>query len=72
MSAGFPRRAGGVREPRRPARISGGRVRFRVVDLAGLNKTLLNGEPVDAAVLAGGDDIQIGNFSLVFVAGPQV
>lgn len=44
--------------------------KFHVVDLASLNRTYLNREPVDSAVLANGDEIQIGNFRLVFVAGP--
>ena len=43
---------------------------FHVVDLGSLNKTYLNREPVDSAVLANGDDIRIGNFRLFFVAGP--
>lgn len=43
---------------------------FHVVDLGSLNNTYLNGEPVDSAVLANGDDIQIGNFRLVFLTGP--
>ncbi len=42
---------------------------FHVVDLGSLNNTYLNGEPVDSAVLANGDDIQIGNFRLVFLTG---
>jgi pSer/pThr/pTyr-binding forkhead associated (FHA) protein len=44
--------------------------RFHVVDLGSLNNTYVNREPVDSAVLANGDEIQIGNFRLVFVAGP--
>jgi pSer/pThr/pTyr-binding forkhead associated (FHA) protein len=43
---------------------------FRVVDLGSLNSTYLNREPVDSAVLANGDEIQIGNFRLVFLTGP--
>jgi pSer/pThr/pTyr-binding forkhead associated (FHA) protein len=43
---------------------------FRVVDLGSLNSTYLNRKPVDSAVLANGDEIQIGNFRLVFLAGP--
>jgi len=43
---------------------------FRVVDLGSLNNTYLNREPVDSAVLANGDEIQIGNFRLVFLTGP--
>ncbi len=43
---------------------------FHVVDLGSLNSTYLNREPVDSAVLANGDEIQIGNFRLVFLTGP--
>jgi pSer/pThr/pTyr-binding forkhead associated (FHA) protein len=44
--------------------------KFRVVDLGSLNNTYVNREPIDSAVLTNGDEIQIGNFRLVFVAGP--
>ncbi len=44
---------------------------FRVVDLGSLNSTYVNRAPVDSAVLADGDEIQIGNFRLVFLAGPE-
>jgi hypothetical protein len=44
--------------------------KFRVVDIGSLNNTYLNREPVDSAVLANGDEIQIGNFRLVFLSGP--
>ncbi|WP_156689129.1 FHA domain-containing protein [Mycobacterium sp. Marseille-P9652] len=44
--------------------------RFRVVDLGSLNSTYVNREPVDSAVLANGDEVQIGNFRLVFLTGP--
>ena len=43
--------------------------KFHVVDLASLNKTYVNREPVDSALLANGDEIQLGNFRLVFVTG---
>nr|WP_231993967.1 FHA domain-containing protein [Mycobacterium sp. 852002-50816_SCH5313054-b] len=43
---------------------------FRLVDLGSLNSTYLNREAVDSAVLANGDEIQIGNFRLVFLTGP--
>ncbi|ORW64626.1 peptide-binding protein [Mycobacterium saskatchewanense] len=43
---------------------------FRVVDLGSLNSTYVNREPVDSAVLGNGDDVQIGNFRLVFLTGP--
>jgi pSer/pThr/pTyr-binding forkhead associated (FHA) protein len=43
---------------------------FLVVDLGSLNKTYLNRKPVDTAVLTNGDEIRLGNFRLIFVAGP--
>src|SRR6516165_11187063 len=43
--------------------------KFHVVDLTSLNKTYVNREPVDSALLANGDEIQLGNFRLVFVTG---
>lgn len=43
---------------------------FHVIDLGSLNNTYLNSQPVDSAVLANGDEIQIGNFRLVFFTGP--
>jgi len=42
---------------------------FRVVDLGSLNSTYLNREPIDSAVLSDGDELQVGNFRLVFLAG---
>jgi pSer/pThr/pTyr-binding forkhead associated (FHA) protein len=44
--------------------------RFRIVDGGSLNGTRVNGQPVDSTVLANGDEIQIGNFRLVFLTGP--
>ncbi len=43
---------------------------FHLVDLGSLNNTYLNRQPVDSAVLADGDEIQIGNFRLLFLGGP--
>ena len=43
---------------------------FRVVDVGSLNGTYVNREPVESAVLANGDEIQIGKFRLVFVTRP--
>jgi len=43
---------------------------FQVVDVGSLNGTYVNREPVDQAVLAGGDEVQIGKFRLVFLTGP--
>ncbi len=44
--------------------------KFHVVDLGSLNNTYLNREPVDSALLSSGDEVQIGNFRLVFLTGP--
>jgi pSer/pThr/pTyr-binding forkhead associated (FHA) protein len=44
---------------------------FQVVDAGSLNGTYLNREPVESAVLANGDEVQIGKFRLVFLTGPQ-
>src|SRR5206468_11869069 len=43
---------------------------FVVVDVGSLNGTYVNREPVDTAMLAGGDEVQIGKFRLVFLTGP--
>jgi pSer/pThr/pTyr-binding forkhead associated (FHA) protein len=43
---------------------------FRVVDKGSLNGTYVNREPVESAVLANGDEIQIGKFRLVFLTRP--
>ncbi|BBZ72523.1 FHA domain-containing protein [Mycobacterium paraseoulense] len=40
---------------------------FRIVDVGSMNHTYLNREPVDEAVLADGDEIQIGRVRLLFV-----
>ena len=44
---------------------------FVVVDVGSLNGTYVNREPVDSAVLANGDEVQIGKFRLVFLTGPK-
>ena len=44
---------------------------FQVVDVGSLNGTYVNREPVQSAVLANGDEIQIGKFRLVFLTGPR-
>ena len=44
---------------------------FHVVDVGSLNGTYVNREPVDSAVLANGDEVQIGKFRLVFMTGPR-
>ncbi|MBB4677582.1 MULTISPECIES: glycogen accumulation regulator GarA [Crossiella] len=43
---------------------------FVVVDVGSLNGTYVNRAPVDTAVLANGDEVQIGKFRLVFLTGP--
>jgi pSer/pThr/pTyr-binding forkhead associated (FHA) protein len=43
---------------------------FQVVDVGSLNGTCVNREPVNSAVLANGDEIQIGKFRLVFLTRP--
>ena len=42
-----------------------------MVDVGSLNGTYVNREPVDSAVLANGDEVQIGKFRLVFLTGPE-
>jgi pSer/pThr/pTyr-binding forkhead associated (FHA) protein len=44
---------------------------FQVVDVGSLNGTYVNREPVQSAVLANGDEIQIGKFRLVFLTDPR-
>ena len=44
---------------------------FVVVDVGSLNGTYVNREPVDTAVRASGDEVQIGKFRLVFLTGPR-
>jgi pSer/pThr/pTyr-binding forkhead associated (FHA) protein len=44
---------------------------FTVADVGSLNGTYVNREPVDSAVLANGDEVQIGKFRLVFLTGPK-
>ena len=44
---------------------------FEVVDVGSLNGTYVNREPRNSQVLSIGDDIQIGKFRLVFIAGPE-
>ncbi len=50
------------------ARAEGG---FVVRDVGSLNGTYLNRERIDAAGLAGGDEVQIGKYRLVFLSGPR-
>jgi pSer/pThr/pTyr-binding forkhead associated (FHA) protein len=44
---------------------------YVVVDVGSLNGTYVNREPVDTAVLANGDEVQIGKFRLVFLVRGQ-
>ena len=44
---------------------------FVVIDVGSLNGTYVNREPVDVANLAGGDEVQIGKFRLVYLTGPR-
>src|SRR3954465_8585200 len=44
---------------------------FSVRDVGSLNGTYVNREPVDVATLAGGDEVQIGKFRLVYLTGPR-
>jgi pSer/pThr/pTyr-binding forkhead associated (FHA) protein len=50
------------------AREGGG---FVVRDVGSLNGTYLNRERIDAAGLAGGDEVQIGKYRLVFLLGSR-
>jgi hypothetical protein len=43
---------------------------FAVRDVGSLNGTYLNRERIDEAPLAGGDEVQVGKYRLVFLAGP--
>lgn len=40
---------------------------YLVVDVGSLNGTYLNRERIEAAILKGGDEVQIGKFKLVFL-----
>ncbi len=50
------------------AREGGG---FLVRDVGSLNGTYLNRERIEVAGLAGGDEVQIGKYRLVFLTGPR-
>jgi pSer/pThr/pTyr-binding forkhead associated (FHA) protein len=43
---------------------------FRILDIGSLNGTYVNRQPVDSAVLANADEIQLGKFRLVFLTKP--
>jgi pSer/pThr/pTyr-binding forkhead associated (FHA) protein len=42
---------------------------FQVIDVGSLNDTYVNRQPVDSAVLANGDEVQLGKIRLVFLTG---
>jgi pSer/pThr/pTyr-binding forkhead associated (FHA) protein len=44
---------------------------FTVRDVGSLNGTYVNRERVEAATLSNGDEVQVGKFRLVFIAGPR-
>ncbi len=44
---------------------------FSVRDVGSLNGTYVNRERIETATLAGGDEVQIGKFRLVFLTGPR-
>ena len=44
---------------------------FSVHDVGSLNGTYVNRERVEAATLSSGDEVQVGKFRLVFIAGPK-
>jgi len=56
---------------RRHAEFHRGQSGFTVRDVGSLNGTYVNRERVEAATLSNGDEVQIGKFRLVFVAGPR-
>jgi hypothetical protein len=45
---------------------------FFVRDVGSLNGTYVNRERIDVAELAGGDEVQVGKFRLVFLLGPAL
>ena len=44
---------------------------LHIVDVSSLNRTYINREPVESALLVNGDEIQIGKFRLVFVRSKE-
>jgi len=54
---------------RRHARFERSGESFTVVDIGSLNGTYINRDRADSALLANGDEVQIGKFRLVFFAG---
>jgi pSer/pThr/pTyr-binding forkhead associated (FHA) protein len=56
---------------RRHAEFRSERGELTVVDTDSLNGTYVNGRPIDSAVLANGDEIQMGKFRLVLLIPPR-
>jgi pSer/pThr/pTyr-binding forkhead associated (FHA) protein len=44
--------------------------KYRSVDVGSLNGAYVNGEPIDAAMLTNGDEIEMGKFRLQVLTGP--
>lgn len=56
---------------RRHAEFRRERNTFAVYDVGSLNGTYVNRQRIDSALLAGGDEVQIGKFRLVFLTGSR-
>jgi hypothetical protein len=57
---------------RRHAEFHRGQSGFTVRDVGSLNGTYVNRERVESATLSNSDEVQIGKFRLVFIAGPRL
>jgi FOG: FHA domain len=57
---------------RRHAEFHRGPGGFTVRDVGSLNGTYVNRERVESATLNNGDEVQIGKFRLIFIAGPRL
>jgi FHA domain len=57
---------------RRHAEFHRGQAGFTVRDVGSLNGTYVNRERVESATLSNSDEVQIGKFRLVFIAGPRL
>jgi pSer/pThr/pTyr-binding forkhead associated (FHA) protein len=57
---------------RRHAEFHRGPGGYTVRDVGSLNGTYLNRERVESATLGSGDEVQIGKFRLIFIAGPKL
>jgi hypothetical protein len=57
---------------RRHAEFHRGPTGFTVRDVGSLNGTYVNRERVESATLSNSDEVQIGKFRLVFIAGPRL